>query len=205
MIRSSTKELTTPFENPESVIRSKRRLFRKPGLVESSSPELDLFSDVEEHPEEETIEIMTETMDQYMSKTRGDYGSGVVRPRINDKSHFELKGQYLKELCKNTFSSSEHKDANEHIEKVLEIIHLFHIPKILNSIGPHYTKDCPLKEEGNTLKEAYYTQFGAPRGQYRAVGLGFYQRNNRNSSYLDRRQALEESMTKFMAESAKRH
>ncbi|GJU96568.1 hypothetical protein Tco_1321324 [Tanacetum coccineum] len=71
--------------------------------------------------------------------------------------------------------------------------------------GPNYTKDCPLKEEGNTLEEAYYTQFGAPGGQYRAAGLGFYQRNNRNSSYLDRRQALEESMTKSMAESAKRH
>ncbi|GKE25575.1 retrovirus-related pol polyprotein from transposon TNT 1-94 [Tanacetum coccineum] len=42
--------------------------------------------------------------------------------------------------------------------------------------GPHYTKDCPLKEEGNTLEEAYYTQ-----------------------------QTLEESLTKFMAESAKRH
>ncbi|GJU75381.1 hypothetical protein Tco_1272451 [Tanacetum coccineum] len=28
--------------------------------------------------------------------------------------------------------------------------------------GPHYTKDCPLKEEGKTLEEAYYTQFGAP-------------------------------------------
>ncbi|GKD08040.1 hypothetical protein Tco_1187725, partial [Tanacetum coccineum] len=26
---------------------------------------------------------------------------------------------------------------------------------------PHYTKDCPLKEEGKTLKESYYTQFGA--------------------------------------------
>nr|GEW67010.1 hypothetical protein [Tanacetum cinerariifolium] len=25
---------------------------------------------------------------------------------------------------------------------------------------PHYTKDCPLKEEGKTLEEAYYTQFG---------------------------------------------
>ncbi|GJT76803.1 hypothetical protein Tco_1043528 [Tanacetum coccineum] len=23
--------------------------------------------------------------------------------------------------------------------------------------GPHYTKDCPLKEEGKTLKEAHYT------------------------------------------------
>ncbi|GJU60697.1 uncharacterized mitochondrial protein-like protein [Tanacetum coccineum] len=51
--------------------------------------------------------------------------------------------------------------------------------------GPHYTKDCPLKEEGKTLEEAYYTQFGAPYqlgGQYRAAGPGFYQRNNRNSS-----------------------
>ncbi|GJZ34962.1 hypothetical protein Tco_0580779 [Tanacetum coccineum] len=27
--------------------------------------------------------------------------------------------------------------------------------------GPHYTKDCPLKE-GKTLEEAYYTQFGVP-------------------------------------------
>ncbi|GKE39387.1 hypothetical protein Tco_1462792, partial [Tanacetum coccineum] len=26
--------------------------------------------------------------------------------------------------------------------------------------GPHYTKDCPHKEEGKTLEEAYYTQFG---------------------------------------------
>ncbi|GJS11448.1 hypothetical protein Tco_0368244 [Tanacetum coccineum] len=35
--------------------------------------------------------------------------------------------------------------------------------------GPHYTKDCPLKEEGKTLEEAYYTQFSAPflrRGIY---------------------------------------
>ncbi|GJU11866.1 DNA-directed DNA polymerase [Tanacetum coccineum] len=245
---------------------------------------------------------MTETMEQYMIKTHGNYGSGVVRPKINDKTHFELKWQYLKELRENTFSGSEHEDANKHIEKVLEIIDLFHIPEVtqdqvvlrvfpmsltgaasrwlgnepsglitnwetlrtkfldkycppkwnngtsskakstktsdrltaiqaqLNNLkreikkvkkkvyaaqvgcellkGPHYTKDCPLKEEGNTLEEAYYTQFGAPyqpTGQYKVVGPGFYQRNNGNSSYPDRRQTLEESLTKFMAESAKRH
>ncbi|GJS81736.1 hypothetical protein Tco_0748277 [Tanacetum coccineum] len=28
--------------------------------------------------------------------------------------------------------------------------------------GPYYTKDCPLKEEGKTLEEAYYTQFCKP-------------------------------------------
>ncbi|GKA53612.1 hypothetical protein Tco_0746927 [Tanacetum coccineum] len=51
--------------------------------------------------------------------------------------------------------------------------------------GPHYTKDCPLKEEGKTLEEAYYRQFDAPfqGGGYRAVALGFYQRNNANPSY----------------------
>ncbi|GJU24191.1 hypothetical protein Tco_1162812 [Tanacetum coccineum] len=74
--------------------------------------------------------------------------------------------------------------------------------------GPHYMKDCPLKEDGKTLKESYYIQFGAPYqpgGQYRAVEPGFYQWNNENSSYPDRRQTLEESLTKFMAELAKRH
>ncbi|GJW22616.1 putative reverse transcriptase domain-containing protein [Tanacetum coccineum] len=40
--------------------------------------------------------------------------------------------------------------------------------------GPHYTKDFPLKEEGKTLEEAYYTQFGGPfqGGGYRATALG---------------------------------
>ncbi|GJZ58589.1 hypothetical protein Tco_0614083 [Tanacetum coccineum] len=42
--------------------------------------------------------------------------------------------------------------------------------------GPHYIKDCSLKEDGKTLEEAYYTQFGAPfqGGGYRATALGFY-------------------------------
>ncbi|GKF21322.1 hypothetical protein Tco_0069960 [Tanacetum coccineum] len=74
--------------------------------------------------------------------------------------------------------------------------------------GPHYTKDCLQKEEGKTLEEAYYTRFGAPYqlgGQYRAAGPGFYQRNNGNSFYHDWRTNMEESLTKFMAESVKRH
>ncbi|GKB40646.1 hypothetical protein Tco_0885588 [Tanacetum coccineum] len=74
--------------------------------------------------------------------------------------------------------------------------------------GPHSTKDCPLKEEGKTLEEAYYTQFGAPfqqGGQYRAAAPGFYQINNANPSYQERRQSIEESLRKFMSESAKRH
>ncbi|GKB77067.1 hypothetical protein Tco_0943962 [Tanacetum coccineum] len=74
--------------------------------------------------------------------------------------------------------------------------------------GPHYTKDCPLKEEVKTLEEAYYTQFGAPfqqGGQYKAATLRFYQRNNANPLYQEQRQSMEESLSKFMSESAKRH
>ncbi|GJX52741.1 hypothetical protein Tco_0281110 [Tanacetum coccineum] len=292
-----------------------------------------------------------------MSKTRADYGSGVARPKIEDKDNFELKGQFLKELRTNTFSGSDHEDANEHIKKVLEIVDLFHIPNItidqvmlrafpikycppartakkmeeinkfqqepdenlyqalerfkellmkchqyyltemqevvlfyngldvptrqildsrgaipsktaadakvaiqemaeysqklhngtsrtrstetsdglaakqaqLNNLGreikkvnekvyaaqvgceqckgPHYTKDCPLKEEGKTLEEAYYTKFGAPfqGGGYKATALGFYQRNIANPSYQERRLSMEETLRKFMGESAKRH
>ncbi|GJT20484.1 hypothetical protein Tco_0890421 [Tanacetum coccineum] len=53
---------------------------------------------------------MAETMEQYMSKTRADYGSGIARPKIEDKDNFELKGQFLKELRTNTFSCSDHED-----------------------------------------------------------------------------------------------
>ncbi|GKB12509.1 hypothetical protein Tco_0846432 [Tanacetum coccineum] len=74
--------------------------------------------------------------------------------------------------------------------------------------GPHGIKDYPLKEEGKNLEEAYYTQFGTPYqpgGQYSVARLGFYQHSNGNSLYPNRRQTLEESLAKFMAESAKRH
>ncbi|GKC49977.1 hypothetical protein Tco_1072722 [Tanacetum coccineum] len=105
MTRSSTKELITPLENLESAFCSKRRLYETPGLVESSSPELDLFSDIKEHSEEETTGIMIETMKHYMR-------------------------QILKELHEKNFSGSEHKEENEHIEKVLKIVDLFHIPEV---------------------------------------------------------------------------
>ncbi|GJV33337.1 hypothetical protein Tco_1393737 [Tanacetum coccineum] len=225
-----------------------------------------------------------------MMKTKEDSGSGIARLKIDDKAHFELKGQFLKELHDNTFSGSDNEDVNEHMEKVLKIFDLFYIPEEilkkkflskycppartakkmeeinnfqqepdetlyqawerifarttstntsdgidaieaqLNNLGkeikkvnerlyaaqvgcescnrPHYTKDYPRKAEGKTFEEAYYTQFGVPfpqRGRYRVAAPGFYQRDNGNPLYQERIQTMEESMGKFMAESAKRH
>nr|GEV52235.1 hypothetical protein [Tanacetum cinerariifolium] len=74
---------------------------------------------------------MTEpTMEEYMTRTREGYGSGIARPKIKEKDHFEQKGQFLKELHNNTFSGSNNKDVNEHIKKVLKIVDSFHIPNI---------------------------------------------------------------------------
>ncbi|GJT69358.1 hypothetical protein Tco_1028644 [Tanacetum coccineum] len=69
--RSSTKELLSPLENPERVLRSRRKLFDNPSLVETSSPESEQLYGIEEHIEEEEVtETMAKTMEQYMSKTR---------------------------------------------------------------------------------------------------------------------------------------
>ncbi|GKE87111.1 hypothetical protein Tco_1564586 [Tanacetum coccineum] len=155
---------------------------------------------------------MAETMEQYMSKTRADYGSGVARPKIEDNDNFELNGQFLKELRTNTFSGSDIKMRTNtlrnigEIKKVNEKVYAAQVG-CEQCKGTHYTKACPLKEEGKTLEEAYYTQFGGPfqGGGYRATALGFYQRNNANPSYQERRQPMEDALSKFMSESTKRH
>ncbi|GJU12356.1 hypothetical protein Tco_1134752 [Tanacetum coccineum] len=67
--------------------------------------------------------------------------------------------------------------------------------------GPHYNKDCPLKEEWKTLEEAYYTQFDGSfqGGGYRAASSGFYKGTTRNpiprmkaiyERYLDQRESI---------------
>ncbi|GJV86415.1 hypothetical protein Tco_1530353 [Tanacetum coccineum] len=105
------------------------RHFKSLSLDELRSPNFNLFSD-QEYSKEEEAKALAETMEQYMSKKRIDYGSGVARPKIKEKYCFELRGQFLKELRENTFSGSDNEDANEHIEKVLEIVDLFHVPNI---------------------------------------------------------------------------
>ncbi|GJX17547.1 putative reverse transcriptase domain-containing protein [Tanacetum coccineum] len=72
-----------------------------------------MYVDQEEYSEEEVTEIMAETMEQYMSKTRADYGPGIARPKIKGNDSFELKGQFLKELSDQIFCGSDHEDANE--------------------------------------------------------------------------------------------
>nr|GEW31652.1 hypothetical protein [Tanacetum cinerariifolium] len=196
------------------------------------------------------------TREEYMTNTQEDYSSGIVRPKIDENARFDLKGQFLKELCDNTFSGSDNEDANEHIEKILDIVDLFHIPKevilfykeldvptrqILDSngailimkaadakkaiqdMGDHSQKwhngtstrirstdiseglaaiQDQLNNLGREIKKVNKRVYAAQVG---AAALKFYQRDNGNPSYPERRETLEESLRKFMVESAKRH
>ncbi|GKD03143.1 hypothetical protein Tco_1178117 [Tanacetum coccineum] len=83
MTKSSTKELFTPYKEPEREFQSSRRHFKTLSLDELRSPDFNLFSD-QEYSEEKVTETMAKTMEQYMSKTRADYGSGVARPKIEE-------------------------------------------------------------------------------------------------------------------------
>nr|GEW00851.1 hypothetical protein [Tanacetum cinerariifolium] len=169
MARSTTKELFTPFENLESAFRSKSRLFETPGLVESSSPELDLFFDIEEHSNRETTGIMTETMEQYMNKARAI----PTKTAADAKIAIQEMVEYSQKWHNGTSSKTRSTKTSDRLPA---------IKSQLNNIGREIKKvnekvyaaqDCPLKEEENTLEEAYYTQFGAPyqpAGQYRAAG-----------------------------------
>ncbi|GJU38337.1 hypothetical protein Tco_1191294 [Tanacetum coccineum] len=106
--------------------------FKSLSLDELRSPNFNLFSD-QEYSKEEEAESMAETMEQYMSKTRTDYGSGVA-------------------------SGSDNEDVNEHIEKVLEIVDLFHVPNITEDqlmlrVFPISLTGAKMKEINNFQQE----------------------------------------------------
>ncbi|GJQ93181.1 hypothetical protein Tco_0004320 [Tanacetum coccineum] len=65
----------------------------------------------------------------------------------------------------------------------------------------------PSKKWPNTLKngtmEHQEEEVGC--GGYKATAPGYYQRNNANPSFQERRQSMEDTLSKFMSESAKRH
>ncbi|GKA02544.1 hypothetical protein Tco_0675209 [Tanacetum coccineum] len=167
---------------------------------------------------------MTETMEQYMSKTRGDYESGVTRPMINQDTHFELKGQFLKELRDNTFSVSEHEDANEHIEKDAIPSKIVADAKIAIQEMAKYSQkwhngtssrtrstetsngiadiQAQLNNLGREIKKVNEKVYAAHVG----CKLGkdpHYTKETRSNP--DWRSEPGKSLTKFMAESAKRH
>ncbi|GJS59188.1 mitochondrial proton/calcium exchanger protein-like protein isoform X1 [Tanacetum coccineum] len=70
----------------------------------------------------------------------------------------------------------------------------------LNNLGREIKK---VNEKVYVAQVGYEQPFQG--GGYRAAAPGFYQRNNANPLYQERRQSIEDTLSKFMSESAKRH
>ncbi|GJU40230.1 putative reverse transcriptase domain-containing protein [Tanacetum coccineum] len=111
-----------------------------------------------------------------------------------------LKTKFLNKLCPPARTAKKMEEINNFQTKSTKTSDgLAAIQAQLNNLG---------REIKKVNEKVYAAQFGAPYqpgGQYRVAGPGFYQRNNGNSSYPARRETMEESLAKFMAESAKRH
>ncbi|GJX61470.1 hypothetical protein Tco_0294370 [Tanacetum coccineum] len=81
--------------------------------------------------------------------------------------------------------------------------------QILNSKGAIPSKtaaDAKVAiQEMAEYSQKWHNGTSSQEGGYRAATLRFYQRNNLNPSYQERRQSMEDILSKFMSESAKRH
>nr|GEW40561.1 hypothetical protein [Tanacetum cinerariifolium] len=133
-------------------------------------------------------------------------------------SHTRAASRWLRNQPSGVIPSKTVADAKVAIQEMAEFSHKWHngtssksrSTETSDGIAAIQAQLNNLEREikKKTLEKAYYTYFDAPYqpgGQYRAAVPGFYQRNNGNSSYPDRRPSMEESLSKFMAESSKRH
>ncbi|GJS40341.1 hypothetical protein Tco_0565384 [Tanacetum coccineum] len=61
-------------------------------------------------------------MEELATNDKANYYSGITSIMVNGKRAYELKGKFLDDLRKNTFSGTNGEDAVEHIEYFLKII-----------------------------------------------------------------------------------
>ncbi|GKE14807.1 reverse transcriptase domain-containing protein [Tanacetum coccineum] len=84
----------------------------------------------------------------------------------SEEEEVETMGQFLKELRTNTFSGSDHEDKNKHIEKVLKIMDLFHIPNI--TIDQVMLRAFPMSLTGAKIEEINNIQQEPDENLYQA-------------------------------------
>ncbi|GJX65242.1 hypothetical protein Tco_0299585 [Tanacetum coccineum] len=189
MTRSSTKELFTPLKDPEREFRSSRKHFKTLSLDESRSPDFESISDKRIF----RGRSYGNNGGNYKSLPHVLTGADVLAKRLTSgaittwevlRQRPECSTETLDGLAA---IQAQLNNLGREIKKVNEKVYAAQVG-YGQCKGPHYTKDCRLKEEGKTLEEAYYTQFGAPfqGGGYRATAPGFYQRNNANPSQISK-------------------
>ncbi|GKB19507.1 reverse transcriptase domain-containing protein [Tanacetum coccineum] len=76
------------------------------------------------------VDIITLTMEQYLALSRENQAPGVVKLENEGNVNFEIKSQFMRELREDTFSGNKNEDAHDHIDRVLNIVSIFSIPRV---------------------------------------------------------------------------
>nr|GEV13570.1 hypothetical protein [Tanacetum cinerariifolium] len=185
MTRSSTKELFTPFKDPEREFCSSRKNFKTLSLDESRSPDFDLFSYQEEYSEEEKVVLFYKGLDVPTRQILDSRGAISSKTIVDAKVAIQENAKYSQKWHNRTSRTRITETSNG----------LAAIQAQLNNLGKEIKK----------LNENFYAaQVGCEQckgGGYRATAPGFYQRNNANHSYQEQRKSMEETLRKFMGES----
>ncbi|GJT83463.1 hypothetical protein Tco_1057805 [Tanacetum coccineum] len=69
-------------------------------------------------------------MEEFVTKDRENYYSGITSITVNGKAAYELKGKFLDDLRDNAFSGTNGEDAVEHIKYFLKIVDPIDLPNI---------------------------------------------------------------------------
>ncbi|GKG01350.1 hypothetical protein Tco_0306055, partial [Tanacetum coccineum] len=69
-------------------------------------------------------------MEEFVTKNRINYYSGITNIMVNGKAAYELKGKFLDDLRENAFSGTTGEDAVEHIEYFLKIVDPINMPNV---------------------------------------------------------------------------
>ncbi|GKA66007.1 hypothetical protein Tco_0765815 [Tanacetum coccineum] len=89
-------------------------------------------------------------MEQYIALIPDDIKPGIVNPKIGDDVEFEINVNFMRELRRKFFASTDGEDAYEHVRTVLEIMDLFHFPGVTHNAIMH--RVFPITLKGRALR-----------------------------------------------------
>nr|GEW55689.1 hypothetical protein [Tanacetum cinerariifolium] len=99
---------------------------------------------------EDDVDINTLTIEQYLALIRDDIRPGVVKLEIGNDIEFEINRNFMRELRRKLFAGTDDEDAHEHLQRVLEIVDLFHFPGVTHDVVMF--KVFPISLKGRALR-----------------------------------------------------
>ncbi|GJX05009.1 hypothetical protein Tco_0190925 [Tanacetum coccineum] len=69
-------------------------------------------------------------MEQYLALIQDNIRPSIVKLQINGDVKFKINGNFIRELRRKLFKGTDDEDAHEHVRRVLEIVDLFHFPRV---------------------------------------------------------------------------